>query len=174
MKRWLIFVVVMSVFVAAGCTRSASKAPADTGNTLATATEEVPFTVATSDASFSGQQTAVAGGFATQTAIAAQAMGGPQATETPAGTEPTAVPPQPTEVTAPTPVPTATATSAPAGSACTSPYTVSAGEWVYSIGRKCNIHPDAIIAANKLRYPYLLYPGDKLILPPNAAPFPGR
>jgi LysM repeat protein len=50
---------------------------------------------------------------------------------------------------------------------------VQKGEWVWSIGRKCNIDPNAIIRTNGLVYPYLLYPGDKLTLPKNAAPFTG-
>jgi LysM repeat protein len=64
-----------------------------------------------------------------------------------------------------------TATPEPAAD-CDSPYTVKAGDWVWNIGRRCNIHPDSIIAANNLRWPYLLHPGDILVLPANAPPFP--
>jgi LysM repeat protein len=56
---------------------------------------------------------------------------------------------------------------------CSSPYTVKKGDWVWDIGRSCNIHPNSIIAANNLYYPYTIYPGDVLILPDNAPPFPG-
>jgi LysM repeat protein len=59
-------------------------------------------------------------------------------------------------------------------SACKSPYTVRSGEWVYKIGRKCNISPYAIIAANHLAWPYWLRPGQVLTLPKNAPPFPGN
>ncbi len=59
-------------------------------------------------------------------------------------------------------------------SACKSPYTVRSGEWVYKIARKCNISPNAIIAANNLVWPYWLRPGQVLTLPKNAPPFPGN
>jgi LysM repeat protein len=55
---------------------------------------------------------------------------------------------------------------------CKSPYTVRGGEWVYKIGRRCNISPYAIITYNNLRSPYWLRPGQVLLLPPNAPPFP--
>lgn len=57
---------------------------------------------------------------------------------------------------------------------CKSPYIVHSVDWVWKIGRRCNISPYAIINANGLLPPYWLYPGDKLILPRNAPPFPGR
>jgi hypothetical protein len=57
---------------------------------------------------------------------------------------------------------------------CKSPYTVHYGDWVWKIGRRCDISPYAIIKANGLLPPYWLYPGDVLILPRNAPPFPGR
>ncbi len=44
-------------------------------------------------------------------------------------------------------------------------YTVLPGEWVYSIARKFGIDPQDIIDANNLQYPYLLQPGDELIIP---------
>jgi len=56
---------------------------------------------------------------------------------------------------------------------CSSPYTVQKGDWVWDIGRQCNIDPNSIIAVNGLAYPYVIYPGDVLILPANAPPFPG-
>jgi len=59
-------------------------------------------------------------------------------------------------------------------SSCKSPYTVRSGEWVYKIGRKCNISPYAIIAYNHLSWPYWLKPGQVLLFPKNAPPFPGN
>ncbi len=44
-------------------------------------------------------------------------------------------------------------------------YTVLPGEWVYSIARKFGIDPQDIIDANNLQYPYILQPGDELIIP---------
>jgi LysM repeat protein len=124
-------------------------------------------------------ETLMAGELATQTAIAAgeQPGGGeqpPEATATPeptqapaGGEEPTPVPPTPTN-----PPPTYTPQPEPAAN-CSSPYTVVKGDWVWDIGRRCNIHPQDIIAANNLFYPYTIHPGDVLILPANARPFPG-
>jgi LysM repeat protein len=59
-------------------------------------------------------------------------------------------------------------------SSCKSPYKVRSGEWVYKIGRKCNISPYAIIAYNHLSWPYWLRPGQVLLFPKNAPPFPGN
>ena len=59
-------------------------------------------------------------------------------------------------------------------STCKSPYKVRSGEWVYKIGRKCNISPYAIIAYNHLSWPYWLRPGQVLLFPKNAPPFPGN
>ena len=72
--------------------------------------------------------------------------------------------PEPTAVAAtaePTTVPSPTTETV----ACTSPYKVSEGEWVYSIARKCGLDPDEIISVNGLFFPFTLYPGDELQLP---------
>jgi LysM repeat protein len=52
----------------------------------------------------------------------------------------------------------------PSSSTCDSPYTVKAGDWVYSIARACGLEPQDIINTNNLAYPYTIYPGDKLTL----------
>ncbi|MBP1702843.1 MAG: LysM domain [Chloroflexi bacterium] len=65
-------------------------------------------------------------------------------------------------------------TPEPQEKTCKSPYIVRYNEWVWKIARRCNISPYAIIDANGLLPPYWLYPGDVLILPRNAPPFPGR
>jgi LysM repeat protein len=44
-------------------------------------------------------------------------------------------------------------------------YVVQEGEWVYSIARKFGVDPQAIIDANNLQPPYVLHPGDTLIIP---------
>ena len=113
--------------------------------------------------------TLLAGGFATQTAQAKSGAG--EATSEPAAASATPQETTPRETATPTPEPSATPepteeeTDAPSGTTCASPYTVQAGEWVYSIGRKCGLDPQAIIDANNLVPPYLLYPGDTLDLP---------
>jgi len=57
--------------------------------------------------------------------------------------------------TGPTPVP----------GTCSSPYTVQPGDTVYSIGRKCGKTPSAIITANNLINPNLIFVGQKLQIP---------
>ncbi len=72
--------------------------------------------------------------------------------------------PEPVATTAPAEPTTApTPTAEPV--ACSSPYKVSEGEWVYSIARKCGLDPDEIISVNGLFFPFTLYPGDELTLP---------
>jgi LysM repeat protein len=175
MKRSLIPLIPLVALLVVGCTRSASKAPTDTSVQTGQATEELPFPTP----ALGGQEitdemsTAVAGGFATQTAIAAQAAGREAgleggATATPQAPQNSPTPAPPTA----TPKPKKTESPASEPSSCTSPYTVQQGEWVWAIGRKCNIHPDAIIEANNLKWPYTIYPGDELILPEDAPPFP--
>lgn len=45
-------------------------------------------------------------------------------------------------------------------------YVVRAGDWVYSIARDFDVHPDDIISLNGLTPPYALEPGDVLKIPP--------
>ena len=188
----LVLVVIFSLGLAA-CTRSASQSPTQVpgdssgeqpGNNQ-NGEQQPP----------ANMETAVAGGeFATQTAAASGAgqqseQPGGEATEPPQATEaPTAEPPQATEAPSaesptsePTAEPPSQSESGSSGGSCESPYTVSRGEWVWSIGRKCNISPQAIISANNLACYYDLagrlqcpvYPGDTLMLPDNAPPFTG-
>ncbi|GAB4580636.1 MAG: hypothetical protein Fur0022_33780 [Anaerolineales bacterium] len=190
--KYVILILAMAALTLSACTRSASEAPTQIPGAEATqpGTDQQPP---------SNMETAVAGGgFATQTAQAAVTTPGaeqPVQGETPTSGE---NPPTGEEVT---PVPEATATAPPAtgaepttappvapaeptpaaGGSCTSPYTVQAGEWIWAIGRKCNISPQAIIEANNLACYYdlagrlqcPLYAGDTLVLPANAPPFTG-
>ena len=166
-KHKLLLLGLLAVIGLAGCNRSASQAPAELNQPTGSPQVDLPNQL----------ETATAGGFATQTVLAA----GPQEIE--------ASEPAPSPTTTNPLVATATSTNTPptntpepteeeeepdpTKTVCSSPYTVQAGEWVWSIGRKCNIHPDWIISANGLVYPYLIYPGQVLILPANAPPFPG-
>ena len=186
MKRLFLFISLITILALVGCTRSASTPEPDASRSDPTATIPFPDPLATVDPNAipSDLRTQVSGGFATQTAMASEA-GGQDSTSgdnnVPGIVFETPVPEaQPTEepvAEAPTQAPAVQPTQAPAqqqpaSTGCSSPYTVLNGEWVYSIGRKCNIHPDDIITTNRLFYPYLLYPGDKLILPTNARSFP--
>jgi LysM repeat protein len=133
-----------------------------------------------------GQPGADATMFALGTSLAAtqqaQQTGGgqqPEATQGPAAVS-TATPTQltgaATATTAPTVAATATAiaqatpTKAAVTGACTSPYTVQRGDWIYKIARACNLTPQAIIAANPGINPNRLEPGQKLNLPGGTAP----
>lgn len=190
-KHLILILVMVAAFGLASCTRSASQAPTQVPSTDATqaSTDQQPP---------SNMETAVAGGgFATQTAQAAVTTpGDPGSGEVPVdatpvpgtGEEATPLPQTtPTDETggvAPTETPPVAPTEAPAtsGGSCTSPYTVQAGEWIWSIGRKCNISPQAIINANPTLACYYdlagtlqcpVYAGDTLILPAGAPPFTG-
>lgn len=171
----LLLVLLLSLSVAA-CTRSASESPTTvpgSGTPAVNGGEQQPP---------SNMETAVAGGgFATQTAQAQVGVGTAEATPAAPGSQPTREP-EPTQppTEEPTPAPP-TNTPAAQATSCASPYTVQQGEWVWSIGRKCNISPQAIISANNLACYYdlsgrlqcPLQPGDTLILPANAPPFTG-
>ena len=173
-KHLILILAITMVFGLAACTRSASESPTQVPD--ATVDQQAP----------SNMETAVAGGgFATQTAQAMEATqeeATPQAPveEATATEEPEATVTSETEPTE-TPAVEATAVPTATGGSCTSPYTVQAGEWIWSIGRKCNISPQAIIDANNLACYYDLagklqcpvYAGDQLVLPANAAPFVG-
>lgn len=53
----------------------------------------------------------------------------------------------------------------PSPGTCSSPYTVQAGETIFSIARKCGKTPSAIITANSLVNPNLIFVGQKLQIP---------
>jgi LysM repeat protein len=179
-KTLILTLSLILVFGLAACNRSASESPTQVPGAEATVDQQAP----------SNMETAVAGGgFATQTAQAMEANQQgvtPEATpEAPTGEgeateEPSAEPTTEGGESQP-PAPTAAPTSAPASSSCASPYTVQTGEWVWSIGRKCNISPQAIIDANNLACFYdgagnlqcPVFAGDKLVFPANPPPFVG-
>ncbi|MBI5349066.1 MAG: LysM peptidoglycan-binding domain-containing protein [Chloroflexi bacterium] len=76
-----------------------------------------------------------------------------------------------------TPVPAATAipaaTAVPAAGTPVS-YTVQSGDWLYSIARKFNITPQALIAANpQINANTVLKPGTVLNIPSGSSPVPG-
>jgi LysM repeat protein len=56
-------------------------------------------------------------------------------------------------------------TPPPAPGTCSSPYTVQAGDTIYSIARKCGKTPSAILSANNLANPNFLLVGQKLQIP---------
>ena len=56
-------------------------------------------------------------------------------------------------------------------------YTVKPGETLFSIGRLYGVNPYSIAAANNIAYPYIIYPGQQLVIPtaptPTFTPGPG-
>jgi len=58
--------------------------------------------------------------------------------------------------------------SVSAASGCSGPLTVRAGDTLFGLARRCGTSVDALAAANNLRPPYVLSPG-QVILPPLAA-----
>ncbi len=51
------------------------------------------------------------------------------------------------------------------GGACSNPYIVQRGEWLYSIARKCGVTAGAILAANPGLNPNFVFPGQSLVMP---------
>jgi LysM repeat protein len=175
MKRLLIALVVVLALMLAACTRPASPSNPEAGSQAEGEGSELPFptsefnpmdiletaAAATLTAQVPGESEQVVEPTATEPPVVEEQ---PAATATPMA-EPTAVP-EPTEEPSPE------APAQPEVSACASPYTVSEGEWVWNIARKCGLDPDQVIAINGLVFPYTLYPGDTLQLP-EATGFPG-
>jgi LysM repeat protein len=137
--------IVLALFLGA-CTRTAST-PVPTA-----ATGQTP-------AALTGQQAtmeAVRSALLTQTAQAAAGSG--SATPTPLVVV--------TQFSLSTGTPEATKASSAAATTCgATSYTVLQGEWVYSIARKFNVDPEAIIDLNGLVAPYELQPGQSLKIP---------
>ena len=52
-------------------------------------------------------------------------------------------------------------------------HTVKPGETLFSIGRLYGVNPYSIAAANNIPYPYVIYPGQQLIVPTGSTPPPG-
>jgi LysM repeat protein len=174
----LLILTALALAACSGPSRSASTPVTVPGDT--TGGEQNGDTQPTEDSGDSAPEqlaTVMAGELATQTAVAAGGQDSSPVEPTEDTSAPTDEPAVEPTAEEPTPVPP-TATSVPPTATpkpeanCNSPYTVQAGDWVWNIGRRCNIHPDSIIAANSLRWPYTIYPGDVLILPSNAPPFP--
>ena len=164
-RNTAVVVLLMAALVLAACTRSASTGVVPTATTASQGV--APGGAEPTDA-MNALGTALALNI-TQTAIAQSSTGGgqtPQAPPAGAGVTPTPVPP--------TPVPPAAATTpAPAGAACTNPYTVKQGDWIYKIARDCKVEPSAIVAVNPGINPNFISPGQKLNMPtPGATPVP--
>ena len=103
----------------------------------------------------------------------------PTAQETPGGAAPGAVAtPGPQELATAQPQVQPTAAPPPAQPTAGAPgvYTVKPGDTLYSVAQQTGVNPYSIAAANHIPYPYILYPGQQLVIPapgstvPPAAP----
>ncbi len=161
--RKLVFVtLIASALIVGACTRSASTPPATEG--AETVTTEENWQQATMDA--------VRYLLETQNALATAGVSGG------AGTPELSTP----EVVLETPTPTveeATPTEALPPTAGPSPtpgrpatYTLQNGEHPFCIARRFNVNPAELLAANQLTDASSVRPGDTLIIPQDAGPFP--
>ena len=150
MKRLPIALVLVLALLLAACTRPASPSNPDAGSQAEGEGSELPFPTSEFNP-MDILETAAAATLTAQVEPGTEPIVEPTATEppvveeVPAATatpmaEPTAAP-EPTEE----PSPEAPATQ-PEAASCASPYTVSEGEWVWNIARKCGLDPDEVIA----------------------------
>jgi LysM repeat protein len=154
--------LIVSALILGACTRSASTPPATEG--AGTVTTDENWQQATMDA--------VRYLLQTQNALATAGVSGGAGTpeistpevllETPI---PTAEPPTPTEALPPTAGPSPTP-----GLPAT--YTLQDGEHPFCIARRFNVNPGELLAANQLTDASSVRPGDTLIIPQGAGPFP--
>jgi len=165
-RNTAVVVLLMAALVLAACTRSASTGVVPTATT---ASQGVGLDGAEPTDAMNALGTALALNI-TQTAIAQSSTGGGETPQAPPSGQIGATP---TPISS-TPVPPAGATTpAPAGAACSNPYTVKQGDWIYKIARDCKVEPSAIIAANPGINANFIKPGQKLNMPtPGATPVP--
>jgi LysM repeat protein len=167
MRNLAVMSLLVSGLFLAACTRQASTQPVPTNppaQSTTGAAEDPTMAAVRLTAAVRATQ-AVAD---TQTAQPAEALGTPQAADlTPqatAGSKDLSTPEAvaTTEVTtAVAPLPSAT----PASAACSNPYIVKPGDWIYKIARDCQVAPSALLAANPGINPNFVTPGQKLNIP---------
>jgi LysM repeat protein len=178
---WLILVLAVVLVFAAGCDRPDPQASMATPQPMNVPQQPVvPLVIET--AVPGGETNLPPDGAATPTLPAIMEptpIGGgatTDATPAPGGQDttqplvPTVVPPQATPAPQQTPqvLPTA-----PVNAQGNIVHTVRSGETLFSIGRLYNVNPYAIAAANNIAYPYVIYPGQQLIIPTGTTPPPG-
>jgi LysM repeat protein len=179
----LILVLAVVLVFAAGCDRPDPQVAIDTPQPMNVPQQPTgPQQVATSAAG--GQTNLPPDGATTPTlpAVATPAGGEggavPAATPVPGGQDvtqpqvPTVPPPQPTPAPAAQQSPQVQPTAA-VNAQGNIVHTVKTGETLFSIGRLYNVNPYAIAAANNIPYPYVIYPGQQLIIPTSTTPPPG-
>ncbi len=163
-NRFLILIVAVFLMLGlAACNRSASSGPTGQQGAGENPTQPVP------------NPNELNASFATQTAIAAEGANAqqPEATQPPAAQPTEAAPVQPAPTTAP-PEPTKEAPPAIPTLNVPANYTLQPGEFPYCIARRFDINPDQLLAANNMGKASQSYPGQTLVIPQNAKPFPGK
>lgn len=161
LKRFFVFaIVVLLAFGVTACNRSASQGPGSSTSPQGTPAMPNP--------------NALNNEFMTQTAVAQQS--GEQGNVQPA--IPTAIPTNtPIPQVEPTTVPTQAPTPLPQPSptpGIPGQYVLQKGEFPYCIARRFNINPDELLAANNLSKNVQSFPGQTLVIPKGAKPFPGK
>jgi LysM repeat protein len=178
---WLILVLAVVLVFAAGCDRPDPQASMATPQPMNVPQQPVaPLVIET--AVPGGESNLPPDGAATPTlpAIMEPTPSGGEATTdatpAPGGQDttqplvPTVAPPQPTPAPQQTPQVQPTAPVNAQGNVV---HTVKSGETLFSIGRLYNVNPYAIAAANNIAYPYVIFPGQQLIIPTGTTPPPG-
>ncbi len=159
MKLKRFFVLAMVVLLALGlaaCNRSASQGPVDSTSPQGTLAMPNP--------------NALNNEFMTQTAVAQQSSEqGNVQPATPTNTPIPQVVPTTAPTQEPTPLPQPSPTPGIPGQ-----YVLQKGEFPYCIARRFNINPDELLAANNLSKSAQSFPGQTLVIPKGAKPFPGK
>ncbi len=173
-KYMLFLAIALLLLSAAACTQSKPVVPTQTLPPLQTtlepqavSTEATPSTLETAPAAVSTQPPAEGTSAPTESAPlpTVTLSGQPLPAETQQPGQPL---PAETPAVVATAAPTAAqppAVSQPTTGACTSPYTVQAGEWLAVIARKCGVTTTALISANPGINPNYVFPGQKIAIP---------
>ena len=166
---WLILVLASVLVFAAGCDRPDPQVAIDTPQPMNVPQQPVETPLP------GGEAIAPEGATPTLPAVVvATEAGAAEATVegTPAagGQEQPQISPT-APVTQPTPQPTSQAQlSTQVNAQGNVVHTVKSGETLFSIGRLYGVNPYSIAAANNIPYPYVIYPGQKLIIPTGSTP----
>jgi LysM repeat protein len=160
---WLILVLAVVLVFAAGCDRPDPQVAIDTPQPMNVPQQPVE-QQAVATPGPGGDTSLPPDGAATPTlpAVATPVPGDQNTTVVP-----TVPPPQPTPQPQQTPQVQPTAAVNAQGNIV---HTVKTGETLFSIGRLYNVNPYSIAAANNIPYPYVIYPGQQLIIPTGTTP----
>jgi LysM repeat protein len=172
-KGMVYFLLALLVVGAAACTQSKPQVPTPTLVPLANETLIIPAETPLAPLQTPGiidNATLVSPPIGGETPIAPPLDQTPAGEVTPIIVEPTLLPTPTTVGDTGQPSQPIVATAIPGSEtgepgACTSPYTVQAGEWFYAIARKCGVSPQALLEANPNLNPNVLHPGQTINMP---------